>query len=424
MSSRHMTSMRALLLGASLVACLTTTALEAQPLRASHGETSNTIRLSGWLESEIRIFPEAGLYDAQRRLYPALGGELRLAVALDQREHRWTLTGFGRVDGHDRQRSHLELREASWTWQPANWQVRAGMLMAFWGVTESNRLVDVVNQRDQREAPAMDAKLGQPGIAWAGPAAGGTLEIFALTYHRPLAFGLGNGRFRVPPNFVAAPVYESAAGRRRVDWAGRWSRRARALDLGLSYFSGTSREPEFLLDSAPQPRYAVVNQAGLDAQLTLGALLLKAEAISREEDRHTIAAMTTGAEYVLGNAADSGGDITVFHGAHPRRASRRDADRSRSRRLSSRPMGSQRRGGDGTDDWWIGRYGAWRQCRPSGGKSPLGYQLASGWGGISDRSATRAGVRLPATARQLRTCRHRSALLSSKPEPRQGRSHA
>ena len=312
MSSRHMTSMRALLLGASLVACLTTTVLEAQPLRASHGETSNTIRLSGWLESEIRIFPEAGLYDAQRRLYPALGGELRLAVALDQREHRWTLTGFGRVDGHDRQRSHLELREASWTWQPANWQVRAGMLMAFWGVTESNRLVDVVNQRDQREAPAMDAKLGQPGIAWAGPAAGGTLEIFALTYHRPLAFGLGNGRFRVPPNFVAAPVYESAAGRRRVDWAGRWSRRARGLDLGLSYFSGTSREPEFLLDSAPQPRYAVVNQAGLDAQLTLGALLLKAEAISREEDSHTIAAMTTGAEYVLGNAADSGGDITVF----------------------------------------------------------------------------------------------------------------
>jgi hypothetical protein len=312
MSYRRLASMGAAVLGASLVGCLTTTPLEAQPRSASRDNTPSTIQLSGWLESEIRIFPRAGLYAAQRRLYPALGGELRLTGTLDHREHRWTLTGFGRVDGNDGERSHLEIREASWTWQPADWQVRAGMLMAFWGVTESNRLVDVVNQRDQREAPDMDAKLGQPGIAWAGPAAGGTLEIFALTYHRPRAFGLGNGRFRVPPNFVCTPVYESAAGRHRVDWAGRWSRRARALDLGLSYFSGTSREPELLTDSMPQPRYAVVNQTGLDAQLTLGALLLKVEAIRREEDRHTIGAVTTGAEYVLGNVANSGGDITVF----------------------------------------------------------------------------------------------------------------
>ena len=312
MSYRGVASMRAGLLGASLGACLATAPLKAQTLRASSGGTPNTIQLSGWLESEIRTFLQAGLYTVQRRQYPALGGELRLAGMLGQREHQWTVTGFGRVDGNDRQRSHLELREASWTWQPADWQVRAGILMAFWGVTESNRLVDVVNQRDQREAPDVEAKLGQPGIAWAGPAAGGTLEIFALTYHRPRIFGQGAGRFRVPPNFVSAPVYESAAGRHRVDWAGRWSTQVRALDLGLSHFWGTSREPEFLADSAPQPRYAIIHQTGLDAQLTLGPLLLKAEAIRRDEDRHTIGAVTTGAEYVLGNVAGSGGDITIL----------------------------------------------------------------------------------------------------------------
>jgi len=55
-----------------------------------------------------------------------------------------------------------------------------------------------------------------------------------------------------------------------------------------------------------------MHQTGLDAQLTLGALLLKAEAIRREEERHTIGAVATGGEYVLGNVAGTGGDVVVF----------------------------------------------------------------------------------------------------------------
>jgi hypothetical protein len=305
-------AVRAGLLGASLSAWPSVSPVMAQTLDGAGGATQRMVQLSGWLEPEVRVFPHTGLYANQRRLYPALGGELRLVGTLAQRQHRWAVTGFARGDLNDRSRSHVELREASWTWQPAEWRLRAGMLTEFWGVTESNRLVDVVNQRDQREAPDMDAKLGQPGIAWTGPAAGGTVEILALTYHRPRAFGLGHGRFRPPPTFVSAPLYESAAGRHRVDWAGRWSTRARALDVGLSHFRGTSREPSFRDDATPQPRYALVHQTGLDAQLTLGSLLLKTEAIRRREDGVTIGAVTTGGEYVLGNVAGTSGDVIVF----------------------------------------------------------------------------------------------------------------
>ena len=300
-------------LGAALGVWLGTAPVVAQTLDRTGGAPARmTVQLSGWLESEIRLFPQAGLYPAQRRSYPAFGGELRLVGALTGNAHRWAITGFSRGDLEDGHRSHLELREASWTWQPASWQMRAGMLVAFWGVTESNRLVDVVNQRDQREAPDMDAKLGQPGVAWTGSAAGGTLEIYALTFHRPRAFGRGSGRFSPPPTFVSAPRYESAAGRRRVDWAARWSTRARALDVGLSHFWGTSREPGILDEAAPRPRYAVMHQTGLDAQLTLGALLFKTEAILRDEDRHAIGAVTAGGEYVLGDVAGTGGDVVVF----------------------------------------------------------------------------------------------------------------
>ena len=286
--------------------------LAAQAHDASGNDPRRTIQVSGWIESELRFFPNEGLYAVQRRAYSALGSELRLEGALAGGAHRWNLTGFARAGFGDDHRSHVELREATWTWRPARWQLRAGMLMSFWGVTESNRLVDVVNQRDDRESPDMDAKLGQPGIAWIGPAAGGTLEVLALTYHRPRQFGLGAGRFRPPPNFVATPLYESAAGRHRLDWAGRWSAQKGALDVGLSHFWGTAREPRFRDGAAPQPQYDIMHQTGLDAQVTLGALLLKAEAIRRDEDGTTIGAATTGVEYALGSIAGTGSDVVMF----------------------------------------------------------------------------------------------------------------
>ena len=298
-------------LGVALGAMVGASALAAQTPGAYSGETRRGVQVSGWLESELRVFPHDGLYAEQRKTYPALGGELRLTGAFSG-SHRWTVTGFARSDIEDGHRSHVEIREATWTWQPASWQLEAGILTNFWGVTESNRLVDVVNQRDEREAPDIDAKLGQPGIAFNGPVAGGTLEVLALTYHRPRALGLGAGRFRPPPTFVEKPLYESAAGRDRVDWAGRWSTRAGALDVGVSHFWGTAREPSFRGAEALQPRYAVINQTGLDAQLTLGALLLKAEAVRRQGDGTTISAATTGAEYVLGDVASTGGDVVIF----------------------------------------------------------------------------------------------------------------
>ena len=295
----------------ALGAMIGASTLAAQTLGTSTSETRRAVQVSGWLESELRVFPHDGLYAEQRRTYAALGSEVRLTGAFSS-AHRWAIIGFARGDIKDRDRSHVELREASWTWQPARWELRAGVLSNFWGVTESNRLVDVVNQRDEKEAPDVDAKLGQPGIAFTGPAAGGTLEVLALTHHRPRAPRFGAARFRPPPAFVGAPRYESAAGRHRIDWAGRWSTRAGAVDVGLSHFWGSAREPGFGDGVAPQPRYAVIHQTGLDAQLTAGALLLKAEAVRRREDGTTIGAVTTGAEYVVGDVASSGDDVVIF----------------------------------------------------------------------------------------------------------------
>ena len=71
MTYRSAVLMRAGLFGASLAGCLTTPPLKAQALKAqalgtSRADAPNAMQLSGWLESEIRIFPQPGLYTAQR----------------------------------------------------------------------------------------------------------------------------------------------------------------------------------------------------------------------------------------------------------------------------------------------------------------------------------------------------------------------
>src|SRR5215216_3054429 len=137
-------------LGVALGAMVGASTLGGQTPGPGIGEMRRGVRFSGWLESELRVFPHNGLYAEQRRAYPALGSELRLTGTFSG-AHRWAVTGFGRGDVEDGRRSHVEIREATWTWQPASWQLRGGMLTNFWGVTESNRLVDVVNQRDERE---------------------------------------------------------------------------------------------------------------------------------------------------------------------------------------------------------------------------------------------------------------------------------
>ena len=100
----------------------------------------------------------------------------------------------------------------------------------FWGVTESQHLVDIINQTDLVEHPNKESKLGQPMAHLTFSAEWGILEFFALTYHRARTYPGRHGRLR-----SAIPIdeehvsYESAAG------SGAWtSPPATATAWGLS----------------------------------------------------------------------------------------------------------------------------------------------------------------------------------------------
>jgi hypothetical protein len=98
----------------------------------------------------------------------------------------------------------------------------------------------------------------------------GLLNFYVMPYFRERTFAGTDGRFRTPlPVDTDRPQYESSAKEKHVDLALRYSHYVGDVDIGLSLFSGTSREPRLLPDAdgtALLPYYDQINQFGVDLQ--------------------------------------------------------------------------------------------------------------------------------------------------------------
>ena len=293
------------------------------------GGAASGIEVSGRLDLESRWYYQDGAHPGQKSHATGFVVEPKL-YAEDAEGRSVTLAPFFRYDGADPRRTHFDMREAYLLvfgeLGDGEWELRLGADRVFWGVTESRHLVDIVNQTDLIEHPDEESKLGQPMAHLTFSGEWGVAEIFALPYHRERTFPGRAGRLR--SQFVVDDKqvsYESAAEEWHVDLAARYSHSFGPLDLGISVFDGTSREP-CLVCVLPRlsergelllvPHYEQIRQFGLDAQLTIESWLFKLEAIHRggasnqagqEED---YAALVAGVEYtinsVFGSAADLG----------------------------------------------------------------------------------------------------------------------
>ena len=128
-----------------------------------------------------------------------------------------------------------------------------------------------------------------------------------MSWHRARTFPGRMGRLRLAGVIDAEHVeYESRLGRWRPAVASRYSRRLGAIELGVSAYDGTSREPflEPVIGPHGEPglvqHYAPIRQAGQDVQVTVGSWLLKAEAIQRSGARNLLGREQGYAAVVLG----------------------------------------------------------------------------------------------------------------------------
>jgi hypothetical protein len=274
------------------------------------------LRWRGYVAAEPRVFPQDAGSPQQDRLHGSLAAELELRHESADRKRSLVVTPFLRLDGNDSRRSHLDLREAAIRMVTDDFELLAGVSKVFWGVTESQHLVDIVNQTDLVENPDGEDKLGQVMVNLTVARRWGTLNLFVLPLSRERTFPGDEGRPRLSlPVDGDASVFEG--GRWRPSVAARWSKTLGLVDLGLSHFYGTSREPR--LAAAPHgdgvrlvPHYDLVHQTGLDAQVTAGRWLWKLEAIRRSGHASPHLAATAGFEYSLANAGGLGFDLGLL----------------------------------------------------------------------------------------------------------------
>lgn len=241
--------------------------------------------------------------------------------------HQWnngdtgvTFIPFGRLDSSDDERSHADIRELYFLQVKDDFEFLLGINRVFWGVLEFQHLVDIINQTDAVENIDGEDKLGQPMLHMSVNKDIGLFEAFLLPYFRERTFPGLNGRPR--PQLVVdtdAVRYESPDEERHFDYAFRWSHYFGSYDVGLSWFDGTSRQPELQVSEDKMsllPFYYQIQQAGLDLQYTGEQWIFKLESIHRQSSVDSIWAAGAGFEYTFIGINESDTDLGVLMEYH------------------------------------------------------------------------------------------------------------
>ena len=231
----------------------------------------------------------------------------------------FTFTLFGRVDQHDANRTHFDIRELTWQYSERSWELRVGIRKLFWGVAESNHLADIINQTALVENLDGEEKRGQSMVNFALSKNWGTLDFFVLPGFRERTFFAPDGRPGIPfPFDHRNATFDSRKGRGHVDFAARWFHSCGPADIGIYHFRGTSRDPRLFPSDLGdgrtvfRPHDDLINQTGLDLQITTGGWLWKLETINRHGPGDRFLALVGGFEYPFGNIKASGIDGGVL----------------------------------------------------------------------------------------------------------------
>jgi hypothetical protein len=274
------------------------------------------------VELQSRLFTRDALWPGQasHATQVSLSATAELRWRSASGDQRASLIPFVRWDEADTERSLVDLPEAYWAREGEASELLIGANTVFWGVTESVHLVDIVNQTDAAGDIDGEDKLGQPMINLALQRDWGELSAFVMPYFRERNYPGVDGRLRTPlPVDTDNPVYESSDRERHIDVALRYSHYFGDVDLGLSIFSGTSREPRLLpgVDADARspvlvPHYDQIDQIGVDLQYTRDAWLWKLEAIARDGYSHSFAAIVAGFEYTVFQLRQSAADLGLL----------------------------------------------------------------------------------------------------------------
>lgn len=300
----------------ALLAMISVCLIEQSNLNAqSQNEKKTNEEFELEVEGDYRYFYQNASFDGQESHFPSIAFTPNYSIDWNKGNESINFTAFYRFD-RDNMRTHGDIRELYYQKAKDSWELNIGLKKVYWGVAESNHLVDIINQTDQIESFDGEDKLGQPMIQFTySTESFGNFDFYYLPYHRKRVFPGTKGRLRFPividKDFI---TYESSAEEWRQDAAFRWSHYFGAFDIGLSHFYGNGREPEFTFDptGSISAFYPVINQTGLDLQITHNAFLWKFESIYRNSSTQDFLALVAGLEFTFSNIDGNGLDIGLL----------------------------------------------------------------------------------------------------------------
>ncbi|MBX2809985.1 MAG: hypothetical protein KTR20_15300 [Cellvibrionaceae bacterium] len=277
------------------------------------------VEISGKIAFEISAYAGQGQFSGQDYQYNlALAGEPDFYWAWNQAKDTLNFKPFIRLDQQDAERTHGDIRELLWTRVHNRWELRTGIGKVFWGVTEFNHLVDIINQSDTVDAFDGEQKLGQPMINLSYVSDWGIIDGFILPGFRERTFAGRNGRLRAGLLVdTGDAVYASDKAQRHIDTALRWSHSIDVYDIGVYGFSGTDRNPllqtKFVNGEVQlRPYYQQITQWGVDVQATVESWLWKLESIYQEAEEDNFSAAQLGFEYTFYGINQSNADMGLL----------------------------------------------------------------------------------------------------------------
>ncbi len=286
-------------------------------------EEESTGYWSGYISGQGRGFWQSPQFNDQRDGDISFATEPEYYKDWNNGLRAITFKPFIRIDSTDPERTHVDIREAHYLHVVGDWEWRVGIAKVFWGVTESQHLVDIINQTDLVENIDTEDKLGQPMIETTWLQDWGALQFYILPGFRERTFPGRHGRLRT--GLVVdtdKEEYESGAEEYHVDWAIRLKTQFGPIDLGLSHFNGTSRNPELrpTVNSSGDieliPFYGLIDQTGLDLQAIIGNWTWKLESILQTKKGRDFTAAVGGFEYTFYGVSESGADLGVLSEYH------------------------------------------------------------------------------------------------------------
>ena len=282
--------------------------------------TKAETEFSGQINLDFQYFTIEALLPDQHDSYLSVGIEPEIHHSWNDDQSSFLFKPFLRADQHDDNRTHGDIRELYWQTVTDDYELRVGISKVFWGATESQHLVDIINQADLVESFDGEEKLGQPMIKLSFEKDWGNLDLFILPYFRERTFTGEEGRLR-PALLIDNDYsqYESSDEENNIDVAIRFFTTIEDWDLGLSYFDGTSRDPVLtpILNAQSQlilaPVYEQIQQIGLDLTGTVEDWIWKLETIHRNSEREAYNALTGGYEYTFYGVMESAIDIGLVN---------------------------------------------------------------------------------------------------------------